>query len=359
MKLSAAEKLASIRLIRTDNIGPRTYFNLLKKYGSAEEAIIQLPEVVSRSGKKSEICSIEAAEKEISSADKFGIKILHHLDKEYPANLLQTYDAPPVLFYKGNVKLLTEKSIGVVGTRNASANGCAITRRICSALGEAGLIITSGLARGIDAEAHKVALKTGTVAVVAGGLDDVYPPENEKLFHKIAEQGLVISENPLGVKPLARHFPQRNRIIAGLSDGVLVVEAAMKSGSMITAEFALREGREVFAIPGSPLEPRSSGTNQLIKDGATLVVNADDILNNLSPRRINVLPKIEIIEHKPLQHDNLRSEIIAKLSPTPTSIDEIIRQTAATSGEINEILLELEISGKLIRQHGNKVSLAA
>ena len=348
--------ISAIRLIRSESIGPRTYFALMEKHGSAKNAVAALEEI----GR--ETFSMAAAESELELAGKAGIITLTHKDENYPPQLLNIYDPPPVIFCLGNLELLKRKSVGIVGTRNASANGVAITRNFAHELAQNGTIIISGLARGIDTEAHKASLGTGTIAVVAGGIDKVYPPENLKLFQDIAANGLIISENPLGITAQSRHFPQRNRIIAGLSEGVLVVEAARKSGSMITAAFARREGRPVFAVPGSPLDPRSSGTNYLLKTGAVFVENATDILNNLHP----VPPQPKLFEEE-LQYlgevletpESLRDRIIAKLSHSPTSVDEVIQQSGASAAHVNEILLELEMNGRITRQYGNKVALAA
>ena len=226
---------------------------------------------------------------------------------------------PPILFFKGNLDLLKKDGIGIVGTRNSSANGCAITRKISAQIGEAGFVTISGLARGVDTEAHKATLETGTIAVVAGGLDSVYPPENEKLFKQIEQQGLLLTENPIGTQPQARHFPQRNRIIAGLCVGLLVVEAAKRSGSLITAEYAAKEGREVFAVPGSPLDPRCSGTNYLIKNGACLVEGIDDIVENLGKGHVPILKEPEYeFEQEPVviapeEAENFKQIIAGKL----------------------------------------------
>ncbi len=342
---------SAIRLIRSENIGPRSYFAALKKFGSVIKAIEGLGD--------RPICSVEVAEAEIAAVEKLGAKILLHSDADYPDALLDTYDAPPVLFYFGDLELLKRKCVGIVGTRNLSANGGAITRKIAAGLGEAGVVVVSGLAKGIDTEAHKASLATGTVAVVAGGLDEIYPPENKKLFAEIAEKGLIISETPPGVRALARHFPQRNRIIAGLSQGVLVVEAAKKSGSMITANYARREGRVLFAVPGSPLDSRSSGTNYLIKNGAVLTESCEDILGNLDV----VVPRLyeEISDYDSVGEEaqNLREKIIAALSYSPVSVDEIIQQVGASAAVVSGILLELEIAGQVNRQYGNKVTLVA
>ena len=351
----AQETISAIQLIRSENVGPRTFYSLLRKFGSVEEALEYV-------GNKA--CPRAKAEAEIAEAEKLGIKILLHSDVEYPKILAETYDAPPVLFYKGNLELLKRDAIAFVGTRNSSANGCAITRKLAAEIGEAGFTVISGLARGIDTEAHKTSLATGTIAVMAGGLEEVYPPENKKLFEQIAEKGLLLGENPVGTKPMQRHFPQRNRIVAGLCLGVVVVEAAKKSGSMITAEFAVREGREVFAVPGSPLDPRCSGTNYLIKSGAVLTETADDIISNLGRERpqmklLETVEEYEFEQEVVVVDESVRERIISKLSTSPIGVDEIAQQTALPVAVVNEILLELEINGKLQRQYGNKVALAA
>lgn len=361
--MSEQNIIATLRLIRSENVGPRTFYSLIRKFGTAQNALDALPEIAAKGGKKAvRVCSLDQAKKEFAATSKAKIKILLHSDTAYPELLKQTYDAPPLLFFKGSVELAARKQIGVVGTRNASANACAIARKLCTELGEEGMLVTSGLARGIDAAAHKAALATGTIAVVANGLDSIYPPENAKLFDQIAEQGLILSENPIGTQPQAGHFPQRNRIIAGLSQGVLVVEAATRSGSLITADYAAREGREIFAVPGSPLDPRCSGTNFLLKNGAVLVETARDIIENLGRE---IQPKLfemdEEFEEEVLLTDdgNLRDEIVAKLSASPVNVDEISQQTNAPVRLVNEVLLELELAGKLERSWGNKVRLVA
>lgn len=355
--------LSTLRLIRSENVGPRTFFSLVKKFGSPAEALRNIPQIASKNGRKITICSESEAEKELKNAEKLGINILSFEDEAYPEILKQTYDPAPILYYKGNLELLQKPSIGVVGTRNASANACSFTRKICAELARDEFIITSGLARGIDAEAHKATLETGTIAVVAGGLDKIYPPENEKLFHQIAEQGLILGENPPGTEPIARHFPQRNRIIAGLSSGVLVVEAAKKSGSLITADFAAREGREVFAVPGSPLDPRNSGTNYLLKNGAVLVESAQDIIENIGktiePKLFEISTEYEFEEEILVNVEEAKDEILAKLSSAPVDVDELARLSNFPISTVNEVLLELEITGQLSRTFGNKVSLRA
>lgn len=351
--------ISAIQLIRSQGVGPRTYYGLIKKFGNIDEALVYL-------GDKA--YPLDKVKQEIEQAQKLGIKILLHSQPEYPEALANTYDAPPVLFYKGNLDLFKKTIIGIVGTRNCSAAGMAITRKICEQLGEQGYIIASGLARGIDSEAHKTTIKTGTIAVVAGGLDVIYPPENKKLYEQIAQSGLIIGENPAGTEPMARHFPQRNRIIAGISAGILVVEAAKKSGSMITADYALREGREVFAVPGSPLDMRSGGTNYLIKNGAVLVEDANDIIDNLgkglAPQLLNLREEIsdELIfesNESPPATDAEEDNILSKISHAPVSVDEIVQQTSLPVFYVSEKLLELELNGKIKRTIGNKVVLAA
>jgi DNA processing protein len=364
--MSEQNIIATLRLIRSENVGPRSFYSLVRKFGTPQNALDALPEIAAKGGKKAvRICSQKDAETELKATKKLGINALIYSDAAYPDLLKQTYDAPPLLFYKGNVELLARKQIGVVGTRNASANGCSMTRKLAVELGEAGMVVTSGLARGVDTHAHKAALPTGTIAVVANGLDSVYPPENEKLFAEIAENGLIVSENPIGTNPQSRHFPQRNRIIAGLSSGVLVVEAATRSGSLITADYAAREGREIFAVPGSPLDPRCSGTNFLLKNGAVLVESARDIIENLGreiqPKLFEIEDDFEeemIFESDDLRQ-NIQDEIFAKLSVSPVNIDELAQQTDVPIRLVNEILLELEIAGKLERSWGNKVRLLA
>lgn len=355
--------ISELRLIRCENVGPRTFYSLINKYGNAAKALQALPEIASKGGKrKFTVSSIEAAEKEISACEKAGIGILSYSDEAYPERLKHSYDPPPILFYKGNIELLSKDSIGIVGTRNSSANGCAMARKLAADLGKQNYVTVSGLARGVDTEAHKATLETGTIAVVAGGLDSVYPPENEKLFNQIVEKGIVIGENPIGTQPQARHFPQRNRIIAALSLGVLVVEAARRSGSLITADYAAKEGREVFAIPGSPLDPRCSGTNYLIKNGAVMVEDVNDIIDNLCNPQTQKLFEIETEYEMEVSPDNeniLREDIIQKLGTSPVEIDELARQSHAPIKLVNEVLLELELAGKLERDWGNKVCLRA
>lgn len=360
------ERLARLRLIRTENVGPVTYHRLMERFGTAERALAALPELSRRGGRELKPCAADAAEKEIDAVKKHGGRFVIKGDADYPALLAETEDAPPVLTVLGDISLLSRPALGVVGARNASLAGRRVAEDFSARVGAAGYVITSGLARGIDSAAHRASLATGTVAVVAGGIDVIYPRENEELYQSIAAQGAIVAESPFGTEPLARHFPRRNRIISGLSLGVLIVEAAMKSGSLITARMAVEQNRDVFAVPGSPLDPRAAGTNTLIKDGAYIATAAEDILQVLDSQR----------RHQPL-HDGaagsfqaggdsagalepaeeLYDKIIENLSTVPVPVDALIRAVDAPAGYILTILLELELAGRIERQAGNKVNL--
>jgi len=363
--LEPKEKLAWLRLIRTDNVGPVTFNRLMERYGTAEKALAALPELAKRGGRMEGLKPFpaDAAEKEIDKVYKLGAKIICRAEDDYPALLRQVEDAPPVITLLGNAKLLSKPALGVVGARNASLTGRKIAEDFSRKTGAAGYIITSGLARGIDTAAHMATLNSGTIAVVAGGIDVIYPPENDKLYRQIAEAGAVVAESPVSTEPLARHFPRRNRIISGLSLGVLIVEAAAKSGSLITARMALEQNREVFAVPGSPLDPRAEGTNSLIRDGAHMATTAEDIiqvLRSLSFRSLAEPPgdawagAPSVI---PEPSDALRHKIMECLSPTPVHVDELIRAVNAPVGEVLMVILEMELAGRIERQAGNKVNL--
>ncbi|HEX2113811.1 MAG TPA: DNA-processing protein DprA, partial [Alphaproteobacteria bacterium] len=278
--VSDSERRDRLRLIRTDNVGPVTYLQMLRHFGSATAALQALPELARRGGraKPPRIPSIMEAEAEIALAAKRGARLITWGETSYPATLAAVTDAPPVLYVLGRGELLLQRAVAIVGARNASANGVRFARQLAADLGSAGLVVVSGLARGIDTAAHQGALATGTIGVMAGGVDVVYPPENSRLHADIAARGAVVSEMPPGLEPQARHFPRRNRIVSGLSVGVVVVEASPRSGSLITARLAGEQGRDVFAVPGSPLDPRARGTNDLIRQGATLTEGAADVL---------------------------------------------------------------------------------
>jgi len=366
--LRGADPVSVLRLIRTDGIGPMTFFHLLKFCGSVDRAIEMAPALSGRGGRKKEITltSRAAAEREYNAITKFGAKIVMYGEASYP-RLLQTIpDAPPLLMVLGHPHLWeTQNIVAMVGARNASANGCAFTRKLASELGSKQHLIVSGLARGIDTHAHTASLATGTVAVIAGGIDTIYPPENEKLYRAIAEAGAIISEAPFGSQPLARSFPARNRIIAGMSAGTLVVEASLKSGSLITAHYALDYGRDVFAVPGSPMDPRAAGTNQLIRDGAIMVESAQDILNGLNPP--DKLPLAEpdegMFEEAAASFDDestlseAREAVLAALSATPTLMDDVLVATGLSAHYVMAACLELELAGRVIRHAGAKISL--
>src|SRR5262245_7522359 len=282
--LSDKERLDRLRLIRSENVGPVTFRSLLRRFGSARAAIEALPDLARRGGRPTplRICPAAQAEQELGAAERIGARLLATDDADYPEALAAIDDAPPLLYMRGDGALLRRKAVAVVGARNASANGRRLAEDIARDLGAVGFAVVSGLARGIDHAAHRGSLDSGTIAVVAGGIDVVYPPDNEELQREIARRGLIVAEMPPGVVPQAKHFPRRNRLISGLSLGVLVVEAALQSGSLITARMALEQGREVLAVPGSPLDPRCRGTNNLLRQGAILAEGAADVLAALA-----------------------------------------------------------------------------
>jgi DNA processing protein len=301
----------------------------------------------------------DEAEREIAKVDKFGGKWLALGQGLYPRLLGELDDAPPLLVAKGNLNWLDRQAVAIVGARNASAAACRFARGLAHDLGQQGLVVVSGLARGIDSAAHDGALATGTLGVIAGGIDVVYPPENEKRQKALYDQGLVLAEMPPGTEPRARHFPYRNRIIAGMSSGVVVVEAAPRSGSLITARLAAEAGREVMAVPGSPLDPRAQGCNQLIRDGATLVQTAADVVEAIRPFDNQVRSPAAIYQSigQPMNGDDALGLVEELLGPSPVPVDEIIRLSGASSGAVQMALLELDLAGRLDRHAGNKVSL--
>lgn len=361
------ELIDCLQLSRSRLIGPITYRQLIGRFGSASEALKALPSLARKNGRSSgfRLRPREEAERELETIMKLGAWALPLQDSAFPEALAAIEDAPPVLIGFGNPALLKKKTIAVVGARNASANGKRLARQLSADLGEAGLVVASGLARGIDTAAHQGALNSGTAAVVAGGLDIVYPPENQALFEAIAEQGAVLSEMPPGTRPQARHFPRRNRIVSGLSFGALVVEAAPKSGSLITARLALEQGREVFAVPGSPLDPRSRGGNDLIRQGAILVESAEDVVRSLEdglpPRRFSPQGFDKSVFCAPSNEETeiaeAHDDIISLLSDTPVAVDELIRQCQLSPAAVSSAILELELSGALDRLPGNMVAL--
>jgi DNA processing protein len=365
-RLSDQERLDWLRLIRTENVGPRTFRALLGHYGSAQEALIALPALARRGGASApgRICSREEARREVDAGRSLGLTFVAMREPDYPARLAMIEDAPPVIAVRGNLAALARPIIAVVGGRNASAAGVRFAEKLARDLGTAGLLVASGLARGIDAAAHRASLATGTVAVLAGGHDHIYPPEHAPLVDAMLPEGAAISEMPLGWEPRARDFPRRNRLISGLALGVVVVEAARRSGSLITARLALEQGREVFAVPGSPLDPRCEGSNSLIKEGATLVTEASDVLSVANPilgqstphsaREPEGVPSTAPTA-EPGAED--RSRITQLLGPTPVGLDDLVRLSGSSPAIVRTVLLELELAGRLERHGGGLVSL--
>jgi DNA processing protein len=345
-----------------------SFYALLRRFGSARAALDAVPRLGRRDVK---ICTRAAAERELTALAKLGAQLICWGEPAYPAALAAVEDAPPVLTVLGQGELLAAPIVAVVGARNASANGRRLAHELAAGLGEAGIVVASGMARGIDAAAHGGALATGSVAVVAGGVDIVYPEENRGLYKALAAQGAIVAELPLGTEPQARHFPRRNRIISGMSLGIVVVEAAAKSGSLITARFALEQGRDVFAVPGSPLDPRSRGANDLLRNGATVTETAADIITQLGPLlRSAPLPPRRAATHRELpllapspasptaasDSDAGLDLILEKLSPTPVAVDELVRQCQLSAAAVATLLLELELAGRIERHPGNLVA---
>lgn len=364
--LDAAEKLAWLRLARSPSVGPVTFAQLIARFGTATAALGEAPRLALRGGKPFIAFPEAHALRELQSIEALGGRLLAACEPDFPPGLAALDPRPPVISVIGQPHLLRRDMIAIVGARNASALARKFAQTLSRNLGEAGLVIASGLARGIDAAAHEAALAQGTVAVVAGGVDIVYPPENDALYRAIAAQGAILSEMPPGEAPQARHFPRRNRLISGLARGVVVVEAAERSGSLITANYALEQGREVFAVPGSPLDPRAKGANRLIREGATLTESAEDVLAVLRPMLASGFsePDSRAPASPPTagdwdrEADRIRPRIEDALGVTPVEIDEIIRQTGASPGAVLTAILELELAGRCRRHPGNRVSWA-
>lgn len=364
--LASSERLNRLRLIRSENVGPITFRRLLDRFGTGGAALRALPDLARRGGRRGSvrICSAAQAQAEMAAVAARGARLIVFGDPEYPSLLAAIEDAPGTFAMLGDAELLTRPSIAVVGSRNASLNGRLMAQSLASELGSAGFVVVSGMARGIDADAHRGALATGTVAVLAGGVDICYPQENAELYARIAERGLILSEAPPGMAPQARHFPRRNRIISGLSLGVVVVEANLRSGSLITAKLALDHGREVFAVPGSPLDPRARGCNDLIRQGATLTEGAADVLAVVSPGcQMASSPSFPATIESPnldmVDDDAARRAVAETLSPAPVAVDEIIRTCQLSPALVSTILLEWELAGRLERHPGNRVASIA
>lgn len=417
--LTEAQRFDWLRLVRSDNIGPRTFIGLLNRYGSAAAALEALPALIAsgKTGRPIRIATIAEIEQEVEQLGRRGAVLLGLYEPDYPALLRRIDSAPPLIAVRGDVSSLRRSKVAIVGSRNASAAGLAFTEQISRGIARAGHVIVSGLARGIDARAHQAAIETGTIAVLAGGLGNIYPSNHEALLERLLDHGAAISEMPFGWEARGRDFPRRNRIVAGLSRGVVVVEAARRSGSLITAKFAAEQGREIFAAPGSPLDPRAEGANDLLRDGATFCTNAEDVLDalakqNLSPDNASFAfsePDFSADFYEPLWDElelpelarspsapaysaphsatvpvstehlgawgdlapngeadappaersqaEVTQRVIELLGPTPVTVDEIVRASDAPAREVRTVLFELELAGRLERHGGDLVSL--
>jgi DNA processing protein len=360
--LSEAQRIDWLRLIRSDNVGPRTFRSLVNHFGSARTALERLPELARRGGaaRTGRICSEEDARAEIAASYRIGVSLLAPGEAGYPPRLAVLDDAPPLLAVRGAEEVLMRPIIAIVGSRNASGAGLKFAGRIARDLGEAGFIIGSGLARGIDQAAHRASLASGTIAVLAGGHDRIYPPEHEELLAALLDAGgAAISEMPVGHVPRARDFPRRNRLISGTALGVVVVEAAHRSGSLITARIAAEQGREVFAVPGSPLDPRAAGTNDLIKQGATLTTEASDVINAVEPIVGRPVQARETGDEPlaPEADASDRGRVVSLLGPSPVLLDDLIRMAGTSPAVVRTVLLELELAGRLERHGGGLLSL--
>lgn len=367
--LTDRQRLAWLRLIRSDNVGPATFRDLINHFGSAETAIEALPELSRRGGstRPVRVATRDEALAELDFASRFGARFVGIGEPDYPYALRQVEGAPPLIAVKGDPSILRQPGIGIVGARNCSVSGAKFGAMLARGIGRAGYTIVSGFARGIDTAAHRASLDTGTIAVLAGGLDKPYPPENEPLLTEFeASAGVVLSEMPFGWEPRAKDFPRRNRLIAGIGLGLVVIEAAARSGSLITARYAGNFGRLVFAVPGSPLDPRSEGANGLIKDGASLITNAQDVIEAMAPvSRIDLFSPQQVSEpiyedDKPMAlppSERERDLIVDALGQTPAEIDDIIRHTGLPAQSVYLVLLELDLAGRLHRHAGGMVSI--
>ncbi|MFM8700015.1 MAG: DNA-processing protein DprA [Hyphomicrobiales bacterium] len=402
LRLTDEQKLDWIRLIRSESIGPRTFQTLLNRFGGARAVLEALPELLRAQNRTIKICSQADAEREFETAQRYGVTFIALGEPEYPRLLRQVPAPPPLIAVRGNFRILQQGGIAIVGSRNASATGLRLAEIFSHGFGKANLPVISGLARGIDAHAHRAALQTGTIAVLAGGHDKVYPAEHADLLDSILETGAAVSEMPMGWEPRGRDFPRRNRIISGLSDAVLVVEAAFQSGSLITARFAGEQGRDVFAVPGSPLDPRAEGTNALIRDGAVLVTQPEQIVAALEasrgqiewpPRaeeeqraagedplwdeleldleptpslllkepspaeRVTLHPPDDCLESPESSAKGTHDTLISLMGPSPIGVDDLIRLSRLSPRVVQMVLLDLELGGRIERHGGRLVSL--
>lgn len=366
-ELGEAERLACLRLIRSDNVGPVTFRELINHFGGAQQALAAVPELSRRGGRPIRLCPVDAAEAELDRARAAGAQPLFTIEPGYPAALAALEAPPPLLYVKGRPELLNRAVIAVVGSRQCSAAGGKLARHFAHELARAGYVVASGLARGIDSIAHEASLAQGTVAVVAGGIDVVYPPEHADLQERIGTDGCLVSEMPPGFVPRGKDFPRRNRIISGISLAVLVVEAARRSGSLVTARLAAEQGREVFAVPGHPLDPRAEGTNRLLKSGATLATEPDDLLSALTPM---TRPPPARQRDEPAATEDCgpeappvplsaaeRAQVLAALGPAPVDIDALVRCSGLSIRAVQVALIELALAGRIARHGGGLISL--
>lgn len=369
-KLARREKLACLRLIRSENVGPVTFRALINHYGGAQKALDALPELSRKGGrtKPIRICSADLAEQDLAAAEAAGAEVIFTIEPGYPA-LLANVDVPPPLIYaKGRLELLNRPAIAIVGSRMCSAAGAKLSAQFAGALSEAGYVIVSGFARGIDSFAHEASLRLGTIAVMAGGLDIIYPPENAGLYERLPSQGCMVSEQPPGFKARGPDFPRRNRIISGLSFGVVIVEAAARSGTLVTARFAADQGRHVFAVPGHPLDPRAEGTNALIKRGATFVTTPEDVIEALRPLTglsetdasklaiADELPEAAacVIEDFGMSE---RDRVLTALGPAPVDLDTLVRATGLPQRVVSIALVEFDLAGRITRPGPGLIAL--
>ena len=360
--MTHAERLARLRLIRTPHVGPVSWHQLMQRFGSGEAALEALPELVLRGGAgKPRIAPAEMAEREIERVAALGARHIFSDEDDYSPMLREVEGAPPVVVARGDAAMLRRPCVAIVGARNASAIACRFARQLAADLVARDVTVVSGLARGVDTAAHVGALGGSTVGVIASGIDVAFPPENAALQEKIASDQLLIAEQPPGTEPLARHFPSRNRIIAGVAHGTVVIEAAPKSGSLITARRAGDYGREVMAVPGSPLDPRAQGCNLLIREGATLIQTVDDVLEAVGPidvRMVREPVRPYTTAPAPMDaSDGERRSLIDLLGPTPVAVDELVRQSGQAASTVQLLLLELELAGRVERHAGAKISL--
>ena len=398
-RLTDRQRIDWLRLTRTEGVGPRTFRTLINRYGGAGDALKALPSLLTRNGRIGRVTTVAEAEDELALGARYGVTFVALGEPDYPKYLRIIESAPPILCIRGMGEVFNRPGVAIVGSRNASATGLKMAEQLAAGLGREHCVVISGLARGIDARAHRSSLQTGTVAVLAGGHDKLYPAEHAELLDAILEKGAVVTEMPMGWEPRGRDFPRRNRIISGLSLGVIVVEAALRSGSLITARFATEQGRDVFAVPGSPLDPRAEGTNDLIREGATLIGSVEHVMQAIAPilgrddwppeafesaRPVEdeplwdeldldergfaepALPPIRLtlanldadVEHHP-DEERLTPKALLKqlLGPSPIAVDDLVRLTGRSVVLVQTVLLELELEGLIERHGGGLVSL--